>query len=201
MQIRSWLSSKGGETFKDNEALFVGLRKLDQRAIVHLQEQAMPMVRKIARGYGLPSEKAEEILNDSTVIFLQKIESGAYQFEGYHPMTYCIEIAKRLALMATRTRKYATEDLEKIREIPDNEMEALQERREKAEMVHQLLTRLGDPCETVIRLYHIDGYSDEEVIEQKRTVYTTIDSLKMKRSICMKKLSQLAQEWKTSNKI
>lgn len=187
--------------FKDNEVLFEGLKALDQRAIVYLHESALPVVQKIAVGYQLHAYKTEEILNDAILIFLQKIETGAYQFEGYQPTTYCVEIAKRLALMATRGRKHTTEDLEQFRELPDSDTEALLVRREKAEMVHYLLTQLGDPCEKVIRLHHIEGYSDEEVIQQKSTPYTTIDSLKMKRSSCMKKLTQLAQEWKMSNNI
>jgi hypothetical protein len=65
--------------------------------------------------------------------------------------------------------------------------------------VRQLLGNLGQPCEQVVRLHHIEGYSDEEVVNQKMTKYSTTDSLKMKRSDCMKKLIQLAQQWKTSN--
>ena len=45
----------------------------------------------------------------------------------------------------------------------------------------------------------VDGYSDEEVVNQGLTKYSTPDSLKMKRSDCMKKLVQLAQQWKISN--
>ena len=41
----------------------------------------------------------------------------------------------------------------------------------------------------------IEGYPDEEVVRQGWTRYTTTDSLKIKRSDCMKKLIQIAQQW------
>jgi DNA-directed RNA polymerase specialized sigma24 family protein len=159
------------------------------------------MIRKIVAGYGLPAEQAEDVLNDATLIFLQKIESGAYQFEGNTPTTYCIEIAKRLALMATRRHKRRSEPLESLPETSDPDAEALLHRRELGEMVQLLLGQLGQPCDNVVKLYHIDGYSDEEVVRNQWTNYKTADSLKMKRSDCMKKLVQLAKVWKTSNSI
>jgi hypothetical protein len=54
---------------------------------------------------------------------------------------------------------------------------------------------MGEPCTSVIRLHHIDGYPDEEVVRQGWTRYTTTDSLKIKRSDCMKKLIQIARQW------
>jgi DNA-directed RNA polymerase specialized sigma24 family protein len=146
-------------------------------------------------------EQADDILNRSTLIFLQKIEDGSYQFQGHAPSTYLIEVARRVALSATRAQKKATAPLDGHNYLPDPETEAGKNRQEATELVRQLLERLGDPCAQVIRLHHIEGYSDEEVVQQKLTRYTTIDSLKMKRSDCMKKLIQLARQWKISNHI
>lgn len=158
----------------------------------------MPSVKKIVSGYGLPTEKADEIINSTTLVFLQKIESGAYQFRGHDPMTYFIEIAKRQALMATRSLKKTVQPLEDLLETADPDYAELLRRQEAAESVRFLLEKLGQPCADVIRLYHIDGYSDEEVVHQKLVKYSTPDSLKMKRSDCMKKLVQLATRWKNS---
>ncbi len=202
MRIGGWLFADNQyRHFKDNGRFFMGLKALDHQAVLYLQVQALPMIRKIVAGYGLPAEQAEDVLNDATLIFLQKIESGVYQFEGNTPTTYCIEIAKRLALMATRRHKRRSEPLESLPETSDPDAEALLHRRELGEMVQLLLGQLGQPCDNVVKLYHIDGYSDEEVVRNQWTNYKTADSLKMKRSDCMKKLVQLAKVWKTSNSI
>jgi DNA-directed RNA polymerase specialized sigma24 family protein len=202
MRIRAWLTfGSPCKQFETHEQLFNGLRQQEQRAIVCLQHKTWPMIQKITAGYGLPSDYAADILNQSALIFLQKIESGTYQFEGHNPATYCIEIAKRLALMATRNQKRTTQPIEHLPDQMDPDAVAWMHQRESAETLGLLLTRLGAPCEQVIRLHHIDGYSDEEVIRLQLTKYSTPDSLKMKRSDCMKKLVQLANVWKTSNDI
>lgn len=199
MRLSEWFSPVNScKQFDTNEDLFAGLQTLNSAAILCLQTKALPSVRKITAGYGLPEEKAEEILNSASLIFLQKIESGAYQFQGHAPMTFLIEIVKRQALMATRSQKKATEPIENHTEAADPDFEDLLRRKEAAETVGHLLNRLGQPCHDVIRLHHLDGYSDEEVVAQKLTRYSTTDSLKIKRSDCMKKLVQIAQQWKTS---
>jgi DNA-directed RNA polymerase specialized sigma24 family protein len=202
MRIGSWFSADAEDHhFRNYERFFEGLKASEHRAIVHLQAKAMPTVRRLVSGYGLPAEQAEEILNDATLIFLKKIQTDAYQFVGYNPTTYCLEIAKRLALMATRHRQQPTEDLENLSDSDDPDAAALLAHRETADVVHQLLTHLGAPCDQVIRLHHIDGYSDEEVIRQGWTAYGSTASLKVKRSDCMKKLAELAQLWKKNNPI
>lgn len=199
MRIAEWFSpSDPCKRFDTPERLFNGLRGLDNAAILCLQIRALPSVKKMAAGYGLPQEKVDEILHSSTLVFLQKIESGGYQFQGNAPTTYFIEIAKRQALMATRSLKKTTQPLENLSDPPDPDAADLLRRQEAAEIVGLLLDQLGQPCAEVIRLHHIDGYSDEEVVNHRLTKYATSGSLKMKRSDCMKKLAQLAQQWKIS---
>lgn len=199
MGLSEWFTSGSPcKRFDTHELLYEGLRNTDNAAILCLQVRAMPSVKKIVRGYGLTAEKAGEIINSATLVFLQKIESGAYLFQGHAPMTYFIEIARRQALMATRSLKKTAQPLEDLLETPDPDYAELLRRQDAAETVRFLLDKLGQPCADVIRLHHIDGYSDEEVVHQKLTKYSTPDSLKMKRSDCMKKLVQLATRWKTS---
>lgn len=198
MNTSAWFSlKKPPKQYDDHERLFLGLQNMENAAILYLQTKAMPSVQRLVRDYGIHGNPAEDILNRSTVIFLQKIEEGSYQFKGHAPSTYLIEIAKRLALMATRTQKKSDEPLDKYDHLQDEFWETEQKQREAAELTQRLLGQLGDPCQQVIRLHHIDGYSDEEVIQRKLTRYSTTDSLKMKRSDCMKNLIQLAQKWKT----
>lgn len=202
MGIVTWFSS--GDLYKrfsTHQLLFDGLKAWDNAAILCLQEKSLPMVKKIVSGFRLPEEKTEEILNASTLVFLQKIGSGAYVFQGYAPSTFFIEIVKRQAHMATRTRKGTLIPLDEVAEAADPDVALLDTHQAAAETVNLLLKRLGDPCESVIRLHHVDGYSDEEVIQQQLTRYSTVNSLKMKRSDCMKKLVTLAQQWKTSTAI
>jgi len=202
MRLKEWLTpSNPCRQFDDNERLFQGLKRLDNAAILCVQTRVMPSARKFAQQYGLPPDNADEVLNQSTLIFLRKIEDGSYQFQGHAPSTYLVEIMRRVALMMTRTQQKSHETLENHQDLHDPDVEAAQRQRESADLVRQFLAQMGEPCQSVIRLHHIDGYSDEEVVRQGWTRYSTTDSLKIKRSDCMKKLIQIAQQWRSTNSI
>ena len=202
MRITEWLApSNPCRQFDSNERLFQALKNLSNAAILCVQTKAMPSARKFAQQYSLPPDSVDEVLNQSTLIFLRKIEEGAYQFQGHAPSTYLVEIMRRVALMMTRTQRKQHEALENHYHLHDPEVEASARQRESADLVRQFLGQMGEPCERVIRLHHIDGYSDEEVVRQGWTRYTTTDSLKIKRSDCMKKLIQIARQWKSTNNI
>ncbi|MEL7160349.1 MAG: sigma-70 family RNA polymerase sigma factor [Bacteroidota bacterium] len=187
--------------YPTHAALFAGLQAGEERAVLALQTRAEPMVRKLVRERGMDNQLTEDILNRGTLIFLRKIAAGEYEFRGHAPTTYLVEIAKRLLFAAQRKRDRRTEALEAHPDLADPDPLTDERRTEAAEMVGTLLDRLGNPCARVIRLHHLDGYRDEEVVRRKMTPYSTVNSLKMKRSGCMKKLIKLAQAWKTVNSI
>lgn len=197
-----WFSRSPASTrFATHEALFDGLKREDNAAILQVQIKALPSIKKLVKNHGLPAEQADDILNQSTLIFLRKIGDGSYQFQNHAPSTYLIEIARRVTLMATRALKKTTQPLDNVPESGDPDWEALARHQEAAEMVKLLLDKLSPPCDQVIRLHHVDGLSDEEVVDQQLTRYSNTDSLKSKRSDCMKKLIQLGQKWKSSTSI
>lgn len=166
-----------------------------------MQLKALNSTRKFARQYRLPDSEVDDIINQSTLIFLRKIKEGSYVFQGTSPTTYLIEVIRRVAMTASRKVLQPTEPIENQHHLVSPDQEYNQKRMEASELVAGLLQQLGEPCEQVIRVYHIEGYSDDDAIQLGLTRYTTVDSLKMKRSDCMKKLILLAQQWKTSNNI
>lgn len=203
MSVTDWFTRNNPcKRFSDHQALFDGLQAQDERAILCLQTKAMPMVMKQVRGFGLGKSQGDEILNRATLIFLQKIADGSYVFQGHAPTSYLTEVAKRLTMAASRKEnKHAHQELEEqhvdhMADFAENERKSA-----AADMVRQLLGRLNEACAQVIKLHHIDGYRDDEVIQLGLTPYSTVNSLKMKRSSCMKKLIKIAQEWRTSTTI
>ncbi|MEO0732220.1 MAG: hypothetical protein AAFZ52_05260 [Bacteroidota bacterium] len=187
--------------YPTHAALFAGLAQGEERAVLALQQRAKPMLRKLIRDRGQDNRLTEDILNRSTLIFLRKIAAGQYEFRGHAPTTYLVEVAKRLLFAAQRSGGRPTDGLEAHPDLADPDYAAYERRTEAAEMVSTLLDHLGNPCARVIRLHHLDGYRDEEVVRRKMTAYSTVSSLKVKRSACMKKLIKLAQAWKTVNSI
>lgn len=199
MPFTDWFTSNPCKSYREHEQLYQGLKAQKNEAILCLQVKAQPMVAKQAKAYKLDTQQTEEILNQATLIFLQKIESGKYEFQGHAPTTYLTEVAKRLVMAVARKRKPVDQlaleaaPLENLTDFSEHER-----KREAADLVGQLFHKLDKACAQVIRVHHIDGYSDDEAIQMNLTPYSTINSLKMKRSTCMKKLIKIAQQWRTS---
>jgi hypothetical protein len=173
---------------------FEGLKRLENAAILCLQLKALPKIKSNVKHLGLGDDKALEILNQSTVIFLEKIQDGTYQFQGYEPTTYLVEVARRIALAAVKPLRRSVEISENHLLIPDPDVENRADQQEKDEQIRMLLDRMGEPCAQIIRLRYLDGFSDEEVIRLGMTKYSTVNSLKVKRSDCMQKLVEMAKK-------
>jgi len=200
MRITDWLTpSNPCRQFDSHESLYQALKNGNNKAILCVQAKVMPSVRKLVQQHGLPRDSADEVLNQSTLIFLRKIEDGSYAFQGYAPSTYLVEIVRRVALTMTRSHKKQHESLENHHDLADPDLEAASRQRESADLVRQFLEQIGEPCKQIIQLHHIEGYSDDEVLKYGWTRYSTTDSLKVKRSDCMKKLIQIARQWSSTN--
>ncbi|MEZ4987921.1 MAG: sigma-70 family RNA polymerase sigma factor [Saprospiraceae bacterium] len=187
--------------FAKEEDLFHALVSLRTDAIACLQSRVEASVVRFAQQYQLSAQDAEEILNDSTWIFLKKIGEGAYTYQGNALSTYLIEIAKRLILNRAARQRRDHHVKEKLLEKKDDYEVVLRQQNEYAALVQQFLSQLDEKCQKVITLFYIQGYPDEEVIQQQLTDFTTVDSLKVKRSACKKKLIEIAKKWKTSKPV
>lgn len=178
------------------DLLYEALRQRSDKAIQFAQRKTMKTVASMSRFAGLSAMDSEEILNDAVIILLQKIETGSYQFQGYDPCTFLVEIAKRLISNAKRKNQRVFEDIETHYELADNETERYLESKANETVLHNLLSQIGENCQKLISLKYLQEFKDEEILEQKMTQYSTINTLKVKRSECMKKLSELANSFK-----
>ena len=111
-----------------------------------------------------------------------------------------MEIIKKVLSNETRKRQVGQHDLlENQYDLSDTSVEEYHIRKDNIELLNRLLSGAGAPCEQVIRLKYIDGYSDEEAIQAGLTAYSTVESLRQKRSDCMKKLKEKVYALKEKN--
>ena len=76
MSLVDWVTGKKSQgKFATHEALFMGLSRMDDGAILVLQKKALPMVRKLVTDRGLGKDQIEDLLNRETMIFLEKIDT------------------------------------------------------------------------------------------------------------------------------
>lgn len=183
------------QEFKNIEFWLTMLKSENSKAIHYLFHRVTTPVFQICRSINLQDEMAEELVSDSILIFLQKLQNEQYVYEGIDPIHYILEIARRNANNYNRTKiKHKAVELTQSHDVAESPptLEDLNQ-----EMLN-LLKMLGTNCERLIRLKYLEEFKDAQIIEQGLTQYTTIDALKNNRSKCFKKLLQLAQSKRAS---
>lgn len=174
---------------------------METGAVERIMEKTAPSVRYLVHRAFLPESLTRDVLHDAVVILVKKIRDNAYNPAESAPATYLIAIARNLIANQLRHNKKASTITldDSTDEIPDDHTHAFLEGRERRELLESLLDMLGDPCARLIRLKYLDGYSDEEILAQNLTHYTTPLALRSKRSKCFQKLVELATATKTKN--
>jgi RNA polymerase sigma factor (sigma-70 family) len=145
---------------------------------------------------GVDEMDAEEVVNDAVIILIQKVETQKYVYSGNDPCSYAIEIAKKLIYNLKRKKQIAGISLSEEFDVPDFDTENYMESKDKEEILGSLLLKISENCRNLIQLKYLDGFKDEEILNNQLTQYTSINTLKVKRSECMKKLGELAQNIK-----
>ncbi len=180
--------------------LVAGLLEVQTAAIECVLEKAEGLVRKMTRQFGLPPVLAADVLHDGILILIEKTRDGSYDPERAAPTTYLVAVCRNLlANHARLKRPPRSETLENGLELQDNSLTDWLEFRERKTLLEKLLRQIGPPCSDIIALKYLEGYSDEEQISLKMTPYSSVESLRVMRSRCMKSLAELAAKWKSPN--
>ncbi len=185
-------SGTGCHLYDSNAILFKALEAREDAAIRCIQTKVGGYVLKNSMFSALEETEKPELINDATMLLLQKIQSGEYIFQGHDPATFAIETARRmLPNLLRKQKKNGHTDLDSLHHLPDVDILAYYDQKEREEEMAKNLSKLSENCERLIRLKYFDGWKDEEIIQQKLTQYTTVGTLKVKRSECMKKLASI----------
>lgn len=178
----------------DSRALFEGLKMQEPWAIRRLGVEVECQFSRLPGAAGLQPQDKEELVNDTLVVVLSKLEEGTFEFQGTGPAAYAIAVARNLLNNWLRRRRLPSVSLDGVGPLPDAALEDYFEQKEKEQLLGALLARLGEDCRQLIRLRYYEEMKDEQVIERQLTKYSTVDSLKNKRCKCLKKLSEMVKQ-------
>lgn len=183
---------EGSTIYDGNHALLLtDLAREDPRAIRFLSEGIASSVSRIARRFGLTSQDEEELHTDVLVIFIQNIRNGNYRYEGSDPVSYAVGIAKRRVFHYSKRRLRSERAKQGL--LEEEVVDPGWAGAEQVRLLADILQRLDEACRRLIHLKYLEGWSDKEAIAEQLTPYSTINALKVHRSMCMKKLSSLAK--------
>ncbi|MBP7273240.1 MAG: sigma-70 family RNA polymerase sigma factor [Saprospiraceae bacterium] len=180
-------------SYIDNQALYEGLRLAEDKAIQCVQSKIAGTVNGYYIRNLISKEESEEVMTDTIMILLRKIQQGEYQFLGNSPSTFAVEIAKRIVQNYSRKNNRHFDDIDSTFHIGEDSLNDYFAMKERDRLVAECLKSVGENCERLLRLKYFEGYRDEEIIQLKLTQYTTADTVKNKRSECLKKLTALIE--------
>lgn len=185
---------EGEQLLMDNKAFFEALGRAEPPAIRLLSQKVKYDLKEATSQVKITPEDAEELLNDAIVVTITNIRNGKFQFADVSPAAYAKGVLRKLIANHLRTGKPRKEELDDSISQSDFDPLAYLESKERQAIVGELLKRMGENCRNLLILKFFNHLKDEEIIAQGLAPYTSVGSLKSKRSQCLKKLAELARE-------
>lgn len=190
--------SAANDAAGEREQFFQRLKALEPLAIRHLAQKVGSFLSIVPIRDLINAEDREEITNDAVFITLKKILEESFKPTQADPATFAIAVAKNLVGNFLQKKRIPTASLYGIKDIPEIDVtpEELLQNVEREKLLGRMLDRLEEPCRQIILLRYFHEIPDEEAVRQKLVPYSTADSLKSKRSRCLKELAKLIEPFK-----
>jgi len=176
---------------RDKRAFHEKLSNANAGAIRELYARIAGTIHNAASYWQIGSQDVEEIIQDALLITIKKIRDGTFQFLGFDPATYAVQVGRGLLLNLCRKRKLPHDNIDSQPNLADADAHLFAEKKEQLELLEQAMNRLGASCRQLIRYRFFENLTDEAVLELGTTPYSSTDTLKTSRNRCMKKLAAL----------
>lgn len=139
--------------------------------------------------YRVRKDLALEVYQEAFTIFFYQVRKGMLTSLRCELPTYLTGIIKNL--MKQRKDRHAFIALEDVSDHPAeanlNEAEVIATYNRL--LVQELLERIGDPCQTILRLFYQERYSLESIATDLK--YKNANVVKKKKSLCLKQLREM----------
>ena len=181
------------DLLSDKKAFFDALDKMDPKAVRLLGKKIESDIKQAARNGRLSPEDAEELVNDAVVTTVSNIRKGTFPFIDSSPVAYAKGVGQKLIANRIRKQRPQSEDLSIVQVASDFNPEKYIQDKERRNIVKTLLGRLGENCRNLLQLKYFSHLRDKEAIDKGMAAYTTVGSMRAKRSQCLKELEGLAR--------
>jgi RNA polymerase sigma factor (sigma-70 family) len=175
--------------------LLVGLAEGSNEVLLQLYRRYFPMVLHFITSNSGSEDDAKDIYQEALVLLYEKVKSGSFELQA-QLKTYLYSVVRRLWLkhLAQRSR-FMVRDIEQ----PASDEAALgqlnddlfdhEERDRQFTLMAESLSRLGEPCKTLLEDFYIQHLSMQEITE--KFGYTNADNAKTQKYKCLMRLKRL----------
>jgi RNA polymerase sigma-70 factor (ECF subfamily) len=154
----------------------------------------------INKEYNCSTEDSKDIYQVTILIFYDNIKSGKLEHLVSSVKTYLFGIGKNIVLEKMRKANRLTPiDQERwLKEFLIDETDESNHEQSLA-IAQKALSKLGDPCRSLVELFYYDRKSLDEISVQMN--YKNTETAKNQKCKCMKRLRKLCEEELNKNSI
>lgn len=177
-----------------SEAIITGLKAKNQQVLLHLYKSYGGMVAGHVRKNNGSDEDAQEMIQVTMLELWIAVQEGRYQEQGKLDQ-YIYQLAAnswREELRRRRNRPQTALDDAQLQIEDESETNLAQAivKDRYLQAVHEGIGQLGEPCQEIIQLYHLQKVSLQDVAEQLQYDY---DNLRKRIFDCRKKLKKIVE--------
>ncbi|GAA0192238.1 hypothetical protein GCM10009122_55050 [Fulvivirga kasyanovii] len=168
---------------KDKE-IFEKICRGDEKSLEYLYKKYYRMMTKLVISNSGTEQEAKDIYQDALVVFWQKATSGNLVLTS-KISTYLYSICQNLWRKELDRKKRLTNEEKDGVEYTDIDSE------ERAKIIHNCISELGDTCKKVLMYYYFDGLSMQDIAD--KLGFANTNTAKTKKYKCKKKLDDLVK--------
>lgn len=129
-----------------------------QKAFSRLYK-SFPAIRKMVREHNGTKEDAEDIFQEALILFSRKCEEASFVLNA-NASTYLFSVSRYLWNDELKRRKRSQIQYE---ETENFSWEELIQREEQFKQAENVLTKIGEKCLQLLKLFYLDGKSMKQI--------------------------------------
>lgn len=177
-----------------SEAIIAGLKSKEQPVLLYLYKTYGGLVAGHVRKNNGSDEDAQEMIQVTMLELWIAVQEGRYQEQGKLDQ-YIYQLAAnswREELRRRRNRPQTALDDAQLQIEDESETNLAQAivKDQYLQAIHEGIGRLGEPCQEIIQLYHLQKINLQEVAERLQYDY---DNLRKRIFDCRKKLKKIVE--------
>lgn len=168
----------------NEQDIFDKICKGDERALEVLYEKYYRMMTQMVIKNSGTEQEAKDIYQEALVVFWQKAVSGNLVLTS-KISTYIYSICQNLWRKELDRKKRLSSEEKDSPEFPTHEKE------ERAKLINDCISQMGDTCKKVLMYYYFDGMSMQDIAD--KLGFANTNTAKTKKYKCKQKLDELVK--------
>ena len=173
----------------DNEVI-LGILNDSKGVLDKLYEAYFPMILQLVVMNNGNDDDAKDVFQESVIVLYNKVKKGDFVLNS-KLKTFIYSVCRRLWLKRLSQKSRVTGnvvDFEEVLSVEDD-IEQHEERDKQFDLMELALSRLGEPCKTIIEDFYMNSKSMQDICE--KFGYTNADNAKNQKYKCLQRLKKL----------